>query len=147
MTDDAGVEDLGAVAGPAQDADRRSDLVGASMLSLNSKRPEGAAEPTPVWSTLVMLGGEKRNPVLPFSHRLPLLVPGTADVADVELDIEPEIEPEMQPPNFEPQLAPSDEPLREITEVDDDGECEDDDDYEDRGLTGETHPECGVDAL
>ena len=119
------------------------------MLSLNSKRPEGAADPTPVWSTLVMLGGKKRNPVLPFSHRLPLLFPGTADVADVELDIEPEIEPELQPPNFEPQLAPPNEPLREITEVDDDGEgeCEDgddDDDYEDRGLTGKTHPECGL---
>ena len=33
--------------------------------------------------------------------------------------------------------------MREITEVDDD----DDDDYEDRVLTGKTHPKCGVDAL
>ncbi len=75
--------------------------------------------------------------MLNFLHRLPLLFPETADVADVELDIEPEIEPS----NFEPQLAPPDGPLWEVTEVDDD------DDYEDQGLTGETHPECGVDAL
>ena len=91
--------------------------------------------------------------MLNFLHRLPLLFPGTADVADVDVDIEPEIEPETQAPNFAPQLAPPDEPLREITEVDDDddGECEndddDDDDYEDQGLTGETRPKCGVDAL
>ena len=100
----------------------------------------------PALWTAQMLGEEKRNPVLPFSHRLPLLIPGTADVADVELDIEADIKPEMDPPNFEPQLAPPDEPLWGITEVDDDqdgaDEGEDDDkddedednDYEDRGL-------------
>ena len=102
------MEHLGAVAGPAQDADRGSDLVAA--------------------------------PVLNFLHRLPLLFPGTADVADVEVDIEPEIEPETQAPTFAPQLAPPDGPLWEVTEVDDDDDDDDDDDYEDQGLTGKTHP-------